>query len=172
VENGTPGCEDADCCATVCATDPTCCDVVWDGACAALAESLCTPGTCPGACPGEGSCCAENGTPGCQDATCCGTVCAVDPFCCDVIWDQQCANLAVTECEQPVICFGDADGDGDAGLTDYADFFDCLAGPDMLPGPTAPTDIHDCLQAFDVDGESDVDLFDFRHFMNVFTGDS
>ena len=36
-----------------------------------LAAALCAPGTCPGPCPGEGDCCVENGTPGCDDATCC-----------------------------------------------------------------------------------------------------
>ncbi|MHC4910640.1 MAG: hypothetical protein ACYTF9_13060, partial [Planctomycetota bacterium] len=49
--NGTPGCEDADCCNIVCAIDSFCCDVEWDGICADLALA-----NCPGA-PSEGACC-------------------------------------------------------------------------------------------------------------------
>jgi hypothetical protein len=32
--NGSPGCADVDCCRTVCACDPFCCSVTWDGYCA------------------------------------------------------------------------------------------------------------------------------------------
>jgi hypothetical protein len=39
--NGTPGCEDADCCEAVCAIDPACCDAAWDKLCAQSALSLC-----------------------------------------------------------------------------------------------------------------------------------
>jgi hypothetical protein len=39
-------------------------------------------------------CCAPNGTPGCNDATCEGTVCATNPFCCFVEWDAVCADVA------------------------------------------------------------------------------
>ncbi len=35
--NGTPGCEDPVCCAAICAADSFCCDVTWDGICAAAA---------------------------------------------------------------------------------------------------------------------------------------
>jgi hypothetical protein len=41
VEHETPGCEDAACAAIVCAADPFCCNVVWDGICADEAASLC-----------------------------------------------------------------------------------------------------------------------------------
>ena len=33
--NGSPGCNDADCCECECAIDPFCCDIEWDGLCAA-----------------------------------------------------------------------------------------------------------------------------------------
>ena len=42
---GTPMCDDAACCALVCAVDPYCCGGQWDEACAALAHIYCT--TCP-----------------------------------------------------------------------------------------------------------------------------
>lgn len=39
--NDTPGCSDPSCEAAVCAADPFCCDVAWDGLCADQAETLC-----------------------------------------------------------------------------------------------------------------------------------
>ncbi|MCA9289540.1 MAG: hypothetical protein KDA25_00330 [Phycisphaerales bacterium] len=41
--NGTPGCEQPECCEAICAADPFCCDTEWDGICAnaALANPLC-----------------------------------------------------------------------------------------------------------------------------------
>ena len=44
--NGTPGCENDDCEATVCAIDSWCCDVAWDGLCAAEANDICVPDIC------------------------------------------------------------------------------------------------------------------------------
>jgi hypothetical protein len=49
-------------------------------------------------CPGEGDCCEANGTPACDDAECCAAVCAIDAFCCDVEWDQVCADEAAEIC--------------------------------------------------------------------------
>lgn len=39
--NGTPGCEDADCCEAVCAANPSCCEGAWNDTCADLAFDLC-----------------------------------------------------------------------------------------------------------------------------------
>lgn len=39
--HASPGCQEPLCCATVCATDPACCDVAWDSTCVGLAESGC-----------------------------------------------------------------------------------------------------------------------------------
>ena len=39
--NGTPGCADPGCCATVCAADPFCCDTDWDDSCAVEAQGRC-----------------------------------------------------------------------------------------------------------------------------------
>jgi hypothetical protein len=97
VDNGTPGCDDAACCEAVCAADPFCCDVAWDGICADGAADLC--GCDSGVCgPGSGDCCSDNGTPGCDDVTCCEAVCAVDPFCCETSWDGICADEAADMC--------------------------------------------------------------------------
>jgi hypothetical protein len=39
---GGPGCDDVDCCCTVCAVDAFCCDVAWDTICVSEALALCT----------------------------------------------------------------------------------------------------------------------------------
>jgi hypothetical protein len=41
-----------------------------------------------------GDCCANNGTPGCDDAACTAAICADDPACCDNAWDGPCASAA------------------------------------------------------------------------------
>ena len=100
VANGTPGCNDTACCDAVCGQDAFCCDVEWDGSCAAFVCDLCTieccecDPECNSPCPGEGDCCAANGSPGCDDATCCQQVCALDAFCCERQWDGICAGIA------------------------------------------------------------------------------
>jgi len=79
---------------------------------------------CPGA---GGDCCIADGTPGCDDIDCCEAICAADPFCCDVAWDQLCADAAIAnplcadegscptsepETCDTWLCDGDANGDG------------------------------------------------------------
>lgn len=93
LNNGSPGCEDEDCCNLVCDADPFCCNNAWDAACATGALSLCVSN-----CPGAGSCFASHAGTGCDDAVCCGTVCLVDPFCCNTSWDSQCAAEATQMC--------------------------------------------------------------------------
>jgi len=72
------------------------------------------PTTCPPGVPGEAGqkdcpappdddCCTPGVVPGCADPGCQGTVCPVDPFCCDVLWDAICADLANQLCP---ICTG------------------------------------------------------------------
>lgn len=53
-------------------------------------------GTPPAPCgePGLGACWpGGNGTPGCEQEACCGEVCELDPFCCEMLWDEACADL-------------------------------------------------------------------------------
>jgi hypothetical protein len=45
--NGSPGCEDEQCCEAVCEMEPLCCQTKWDGQCAGIAEGLC-PHLCLG----------------------------------------------------------------------------------------------------------------------------
>ena len=95
------GCDDPDCCNTVCGTDPFCCTTAWDSICADTGEGLCAF-NCG---PGNGRCFqADNGSPGCERQSCCDTVCAIDPFCCNTDWDTGCADLAADnqlECSGP-----------------------------------------------------------------------
>ncbi len=48
--------------------------------------------------PGAGNCCEANGTPGCDHASCCDEVCAIDPFCCEFLWDDFCRKGALLLC--------------------------------------------------------------------------
>jgi len=47
-----------------------------------------------GFCPGEGSCCIPKDTPGCHDVDVQSCVCEMAPFCCEEVWDKECAYLA------------------------------------------------------------------------------
>ena len=100
VSNGSPGCSNTDCCSSVCSADPFCCNNTWDQACANQAASIC--GNCGDS--AAGSCFINNGSPGCNDGTCCQDVCEVDPFCCNSSWDSVCADSAENIC-------ADCDGD-------------------------------------------------------------
>jgi hypothetical protein len=103
----SPGCNDARCCDAVCYFDVFCCEVEWDFTCVqvALAECALTPSpdinaTCSSA---TGSCFFPHGGEGCSQPACCGTVCVIDPSCCDSTlggWDQACADLAIQNCNE------------------------------------------------------------------------
>ncbi len=95
--NGTPSCDDADCCDAVCVEDAFCCDVEWDADCAFLAQQICL--SCGD--PDAGNCFEPNGTLFCEDVECCTLVCNIDPTCCDTVWDESCAALAEAECLTP-----------------------------------------------------------------------
>ena len=57
---------------------------------------------------GAGVCSEANGTPGCDDIECCNAVCALDPSCCDVAWDSDCAgpNSVVQGASCTDVCTG------------------------------------------------------------------
>lgn len=57
--------------------------------------------SCPnGACLSASGPCltAHEDSPGCVDLGCCGVVCDIDSFCCDVGWDDTCISLATDLC--------------------------------------------------------------------------
>ena len=62
VPNGSPGCNDAGCCELVCACDPFCCDVAWDGLCAGngLDDSGCGAAALCAPCQVTRACCLPN----------------------------------------------------------------------------------------------------------------
>ena len=50
-------------------------------------------------CPSEGDCRKPHATPGCVMPECCGIVCEANPLCCEVVWDQGCADAAIDACD-------------------------------------------------------------------------
>lgn len=44
---------------------------------------------------GTGDCFEPHNSPYCNDAECCEAICAVDPFCCEVRWDNICVESAL-----------------------------------------------------------------------------
>lgn len=130
VEQLTPSCSDAECCAAVCKADDFCCTVQWDDLCAAAAAQLC--GGCSQAeCgnPLAGDCCESNDTPGCSDAQCCALVCTADPFCCDEAWDFTCADRAIKSCGTCGTT-GDLNGDGVVSSADLSILLNAWGTPD------------------------------------------
>jgi hypothetical protein len=135
----------------VCDIDPYCCDTLWDDICVTEATQLCAGcGT-----EAAGDCFTENGTPGCYDSACCAAVCAFDPYCCETMWDDICAEEALATCALP--CRGDVPFVS-AGAVDVQDLLFVLAawgetGPprpraDVYPHPTGDNvvDIGDLLE--------------------------
>ncbi|MHC4415604.1 MAG: hypothetical protein ACYS0G_10000 [Planctomycetota bacterium] len=47
-----------------------------------------------GGSPPSGDCCEQHEDPGCEDPACEAAVCDIDSFCCDVTWDDFCAETA------------------------------------------------------------------------------
>ncbi|MCZ6834674.1 MAG: right-handed parallel beta-helix repeat-containing protein [Planctomycetota bacterium] len=133
--NLTPGCDNGDCCNLVCDVDPFCCDTAWDATCATIAIEICTNGGTEN----SGDCFTNNPSPGCYDLACVQTICEVDPFCCDVQWDQVCATQALTMCAAP--CPGDIPF-VTPGVVDVEDLLFLLAawGETGPPRPRADLD--------------------------------
>ena len=100
VAGPTAGCNDAECCGRVCEFDPYCCSVKWDTLCVQGAEYHCLG--CGD--PANGACTEVHANPGCADAECCTSVCAVDSFCCSTSWDALCADRALATCRSGETC--------------------------------------------------------------------
>jgi len=134
----SPGCTDETCCDGVCSADPTCCESGWDQACVNLVatqcavgfcgsvcgDTLCEPGEsfpecpeCPPVdnCPSSGDCCEAHIGLGCNNESCCQSVCDTDPTCCSTAWDQGCVSVAQQVCAvcDPKVPPEPADLDGD-----------------------------------------------------------
>ena len=57
----------------------------------------------------------ESDGPGCADVSCCQMICELDPYCCEVRWDEYCVMAATFYCEpcmpgpKVVVTFGSRD---------------------------------------------------------------
>ena len=62
-----------------------------------------------GACgdPEAGDCFEPHEGPGCHDEACCSLVCEEFALCCQLNWDQPCADIANDVCEPPPVCPGE-----------------------------------------------------------------
>ncbi len=94
VSHASPSCNDSACCASVCSIDPYCCTTSWDSICSGEAITL-----CPNCGDAEtGSCYVVHAGRFCDNAVCCESVCALDPYCCATSWDHFCVARAVESC--------------------------------------------------------------------------
>ena len=108
------------------------CDAAVVGACC-LPDGSCVDGIGQAECEDEpssadcGNCNVPHDGLGCSDAACEAIVCGLDSFCCDVGWDQICADSAELNCD----C-----GSGPGGLG--GEFFEGLTCDDDPCGPPPP----------------------------------
>jgi hypothetical protein len=64
----------------------------------AVAAVILVVGDPPATCFSSTHDCLSEGEPGCTDASCCDTVCSLDPFCCTAAWDSVCVEEAGKFC--------------------------------------------------------------------------
>lgn len=133
------GCIDPEVEACVCDADPFCCEVEWDEACVEdtdLYQCGCAepPGTSDTSdTDGPTDCCTASPEPGCNEPDIEACVCALDNFCCDTAWDQQCTGLV---------------SEGGCGMCTYPQGTGDCCLENMTVGCDDP-DIQDCVCAGD-----------------------
>lgn len=100
-------------------------------------------------------CCAPspNGTPGCNDPTCCSQICAQDAFCCSVSWDGLCSGAATAQCEACGAGGACADAVCPPGATQEVE----QCGEDLNGGCNAPGGASSCCAAHATPGCDDPD---------------
>jgi len=87
------GCGPNECVAWICAADPFCCAVRWDGICVGEVTSVCHR-----RCDCQ-NLCVPSEDPFYFDACdCAATVCGGDPYCGETHWDGICVNEAIAWC--------------------------------------------------------------------------
>jgi hypothetical protein len=79
----------------------------------------------------------------------------------DLAWSAPITGIGPSPDRRP----SDFDLDCDVDLVDLDHFVDCNDGPNAAPVPTPPATPQQCLDAFDADGDGDVDLVDAAEFM-------
>lgn len=133
------GCGDPAIAACVCAVDPVCCEHGWDSLCVDHVELLGCGGCGFGpASPDVAGCCTPHPDPSCADEAIAACVCAGDPYCCDIAWDQVCVDsVTATGC-------GTCDGEDAEDAEPVADCCTPMGGPGC-PDP----ELEACVCAFD-----------------------
>ena len=136
------------------------------------------PVNIPDACVnGIGDCLQVNGSVGCSDQACCAAICANNPDCCDVDWDQACADAAATDCgalpcgpidtsaanlDEGEPCGDDTNGGCNSTPPAFTDIVsgDVIAGTAWGDGGTRDTDWYriNVTSADDADGDGQVDI--------------
>ncbi|GJM23850.1 MAG: cytochrome c [Phycisphaerae bacterium] len=80
------------------------------------------------------------------------------------MWDMfgKSAPVEMDFVSRDLFIAGDGDGDGDVDADDLPAFVDCMSGPDGTPTPADVNwDTQDCLDVYNFDVDTDVDLEDF-----------
>jgi len=141
---GTFGGVGSTCAETACTQPGACClpdgscvqaTILGGGTCANMGGlyqgdgTVCGPMVvCPQPeCPGTGSCNLAHATRGCDNEDCCNLVCNIDPFCCNVQWDQACVDQAAMVCRTPGTCNPNAGPCNDLNGTPGCDDEVCCA---------------------------------------------
>ena len=76
----------------------------WNGATGTTEMNIVYVGDAPSCGDASmGDCCVAGSGPFCSDLECCTTVCGLDAFCCNTMWDQICAQQAAGLCS---VCGG------------------------------------------------------------------
>jgi hypothetical protein len=78
------------------------------------------------------------------------------------------APVTFTLITDPASVFGDFDGDGAVGMSDFEALTGCMAGPDRQPIPVCPQTPQDYVNVFDSDADGDADLRDFAVVQHAF----
>jgi hypothetical protein len=95
-----------------------------------------------GGAPGGGDCCLPAMQPGCADGAVADCVCAQDPFCCEMQWDEQCvANVDAFGCGA---CGGADPGGGSEGGEESGGGGGACCAPTGQPGCGDPA-IEQCV---------------------------
>ena len=142
VGNGTPGCDNTLCCATVCEVDDVCCTDEWDSFCADLATQFCNPnqGNCAADevedCDGSGECWPAAWV---GDAYCDGTAQQFGADLCCI--DNDGGDCTAEECIESVCGDGECGpGENPTNCPDDCSASDCLdsylvEGSEAVQGP-------------------------------------
>lgn len=156
------GCGDKECQDCVCALDSNCCELEWDGICAARAAEECER-RCM--CEPVNDCCVAGDQSGCSLPACEACVCEIDSFCCDEFWDVGCAEDLATASECASVCQCGAVGDcpGDCNGNGLVAINELISGVRISLGEA---DLAICPE-FDTNGNGQVSIAELIQAVNA-----